>query len=465
MSTVAVQQALAADIGLRGSLLLNLKEDQWFDRMSGRSHGRQVGDKMIGFANAEGGTIVLGIHGGVIEGVTADRMNEWRQSALDFTTPPVRHTTREIEILDHKRNRKALAAIEVEASEIVHSNPRDEVFLRVGDENRKLKYQEREELLFDKGQATFETRLVTDLTIRDLDQGLLEEYAQAVSHPDAARLLDARGLTKNGQLTSGAVLLFAKDPQVLFPEARIRVLQYGTTERGTGARQQLREEIEVTGPIPRVLLAAREHIRDLVPTRRALGPGGRFQDISLIPEDAWLEGVVNAAIHRSYSLAGDHIRVEIFPDRIEVESPGRAPGLVRLDDPLNSNRFARNPRIARVCADLNFGQELGEGIRRMFDEMRRAGLTDPKYIETPGSVKLILEAIPADPRLDGLRMEYKEIHRLLRGTGPKSSGELAAAMGVSRPTILRWMRDLAAKGIVGWTGASPKDPTAVWRAR
>jgi ATP-dependent DNA helicase RecG len=108
-------------------------------------------------------------------------------------------------------------------------------------------------------------------------------------------------------------------------------------------------DVEIVGPIPTALLAAQQHVRNLVPTRRALGPDGRFQEIALIPEDAWLEGIVNAAIHRSYSLAGDHVRVEIFPDRIEVESPGRAPGLVRLEDPLNTNRFARNPRITLQC--------------------------------------------------------------------------------------------------------------------
>ncbi|MXX00130.1 MAG: hypothetical protein F4Z79_00690 [Acidimicrobiia bacterium] len=42
-------------------------------------------------------------------------------------------------------------------------------------------------------------------------------------------------------------------------------------------------------------------------------------------------------------------------------------------------RYARNPNIARVCADMRYGQELGEGIRRMFDQMRREGLADPVY--------------------------------------------------------------------------------------
>ncbi len=77
-----------------------------------------------------------------------------------------------------------------------------------------------------------------------------------------------------------------------------------------------------------------------------------------------MEGLVNAAIHRSYNIGGDHIPVDIFDDRIKVESPGPFPDLVDPRAPRDVTRFARNPRTARVCADLRFGQELGEGIRR-----------------------------------------------------------------------------------------------------
>jgi ATP-dependent DNA helicase RecG len=88
-----------------------------------------------------------------------------------------------------------------------------------------------------------------------------------------------------------------------------------------------------------------------------------------------------------------------LPDRIEISSPGRFPGLVDLGEPLSATRFARNPRIARVCSDLDFGQELGEGIRRMFEEMRAAGLNDLVYRQTSGSVELTLLAEPVDRQL------------------------------------------------------------------
>ena len=57
--------------------------------------------------------------------------------------------------------------------------------------------------------------------------------------------------------------------------------------------------------------------------------------------------MVNAVVRRSYSMAGDHIRVSIFPHRIEVFSSGRFPGPGDPSRPLEIARYARNPRIAR----------------------------------------------------------------------------------------------------------------------
>ena len=61
--------------------------------------------------------------------------------------------------------------------------------------------------------------------------------------------------------------------------------------------------------------------------------------------------------------------------------------------PLDIARYARNPRIARAWSDLGITQERGEGIRRMFEEMRLVGLTDPDYHQTSGSVRLTLTAL------------------------------------------------------------------------
>jgi len=287
-----------------------------------------------------------------------------------------------------------------------------------------------------------------------------------VGASDPSRLLRARGLAVDDELTIAGCLLFADMPQAVLPQALIRVLRYRGRERGSGARQQLIEDIRLEGPIPAQLQAAREHVARLQPTRRALGAEGTFEDVALVPDDAWLEGIVNAAVHRSYSVVGDHIRVEIFDDRIEISSPGRFPGLVDLNHPLDTMRFARNPRIARVCADLSLGQELGEGIRRMFDEMRQAGLTDPIYRQTSGSVELQLLAEPVDRLLDERLPEHaRAITRMLRSAERMSTGEVREALGISRPLAQKELNALREAEIVEWIGKSPKDPRAYWQLK
>lgn len=214
------------------------------------------------------------------------------------------------------------------------------------------------------------------------------------------------------------------------------------------------------------LNAAQEAVFRLLPTRRALARTGRFERIGVIPRDAWLEGLVNAAIHRSYSITGDHIRIEIFDDRIEVESPGRFPGISDISNLLKVTRFARNPRIARVCADLSFGQELGEGIRRIFEEMRLAGLADPEYRQTSGSVRLVLESAPIDVELESrLPPGARDLVRIVREAGRISTGDLVEASGYSRPVVVKQLNALRDVGLIEWIGKSRKDPRAYWRLK
>jgi ATP-dependent DNA helicase RecG len=467
MGTLAVENALNALPGEVGPQLALLPEDQWFERKSCRIAPQDLAKALIGFANADGGTLVIGLNDGEVEGTAgnAEKRNAQLQANVDFCTPPVRAKHRLVECVDSRGDPNELFIFQIEPSESVHANQKDEVFLRVGDENRKLGFAQRQELLFDKGQASYEAR-PSGASLESVDHSLLDDYARWAGASDPVRLLHARGLANDEELTIAGCLLFAESPQAFLPEAFIRVLRYRGRERGSGARQQLADDVRLDGPIPEQLRGAREQVERLQPSRRALGKGGSFEDIPLVPDDAWLEGIVNAAVHRSYSMAGDHIRVEIFDDRIEISSPGRFPGLVDLDDPLQTMRFARNPRIARVCADLSLGQELGEGIRRMFEEMRQAGLTDPVYRQTSGSVELQLLAEPVDRRLEArLPGHSRAIARTLRSVGRMSTGEVAEALGISRPVVQKELNALKEAGILEWVGKSPKDPRAYWQLR
>ncbi len=464
-STVDIEHALGLTARDVGDALLEITEDQWFDRKSILVKERDLANVEIGFGNADGGRIVVGLHDGKVEGTDAHRArrNSLMQAHIDFVSPPVRARCELVPCVNEDGYPDHLLVIDIRPGDTVHTNVNDSVFLRIGDETRRLNYAQRRELLYDRGHGMFEARVINGSTDDLLDGELLDGYAAALGHPNASRLMQARGLMEDGKLTIAGLLLFGKHPQSELPEAFIRVLRYRGGERGAGARQQLEDDIRMEGPIPYQLADAQDRVRELQPRRRALSPAGRFETFSLVPEDAWLEGIVNAAVHRSYSLAGDHIRVEIFDDRIEIESPGRFPGLVDPSNPLDAPRYARNPRIARVCADQRFGQELGEGIRRMYEEMRLAGLGDPLYEETQASVRLTLSGEAYDRELDArLPRDARQILAALREAGALSTGEVAELIGVSRVTAKNRLEKLRESGLIQWNGKSARDPRASW---
>lgn len=449
--------------------LVNQKEDQWLERISARTQARTLGDLLAGFANAEGGVIAAGIHDGVIEGVgSSSRMNDWRQAAMDFTRPPVRHDLQLLPCVNARGEADEIVVIEIEASDRVHETAKGETYLRVGDENRKLGLLEAQELRYDKGESSYDGSAVDGTSIDDLDDQLVDEYLGRVKSSVGREIaLKARGLAveKNGELllTVAGLLVLGSHPQTHFPEAFTRVLRYQGSSRQTGARANVLFDRRIEGSISAQVEAARDEVKRMLPAAIQLEAEGRFARRSVIPDSVWLEALVNAVTHRSYSNAGDHIRIEVFDDRIEVESPGRLPGLVRLDN-IRSSRFARNPRIARAMSDLGFGRELGEGVDRMFEEMNRVGLPDPVYAERPGSVQVTLLADALAGRiLDRLPSGSERFVEFLSRGDRVTTTQAVDLLGLSRPTVLKYLHDLRKQGLVEHMGSSLKDPRGYWR--
>lgn len=451
--------------------LVSQKEDQWLERISARTQARTLGDLLVGFANAEGGLIAAGIHDGKIEGVAASqRVNDWRQAAMDFTRPPVRHRLELLPCVNDDGEDDEIVVIEVEASGRVHETAKGETFLRIGDENRRLGLIEGQELRYDKGESTYDSSALDRTDLDDADEGLVDRYVESVrasTRPE--EVLRARGLLDDAgaspRLTVAGLMMLGKSPQARLPETTLRVLRYQGSSRETGVRANVIHDKRLEGSIPLQIEAARDLVRELLPRAIRLGDEGRFVGQTVIPEAVWLEAIVNAVTHRSYSIGGDHIRIEIFDDRVEVESPGRLPGLVRPEN-IRSSRFARNPRIARALSDLGFGRELGEGVDRMFEEMNRVGLPDPVYYELPGSVRVALLADPLAARvMQRLPAGSERFVEFLVREDRITTPQAAELLGVSRPTALKYLRGLRDADLLDHVASSPKDRRGYWRLR
>lgn len=420
----------------------------------------------MAFANAEGGVVVLGLYDGFVEDI-ADLSQKNRraleQAAALMCEPPVRARLSELECVADNGDTRTLLICTVPVGETVHETVAGDCYLRVSDSTIKQDSKQTQELRFDKGNQKYEATRALEATIDDLDHVFLDNYATALGSDEPYHLLEDRTLSRGQRLTVSAVLLFAKKPTRFYPNALVRVTRYQGRQRTYGADQRIVDDTMFEQSIPWQILEAQKKIRELQPTRNALNTEtGLFEDFPLVPEDAWLEGLVNAVVHRSYSLDGDHIHVDIFDDRIEITSPGRFPGTVSLDNVETIRRFARNQRIVRVCFDMKICKEMGEGIKRIFKEMRDADLDDPLYKQT--AISVTLSAEPRHRLLDrAYHSEAAEVLAALRGSERLSSGELAAVL---RPRSRQWVIDLLqameSAHLIEWHGKSKKDPRAYW---
>ena len=459
-----VEAALRSPTELRAGRLLALKESQWYERKSSRIQPKALAQSLVAMANADGGTLVVGLHDGKVDGVEniGPRLNDLQQASRDFCQPRVHATSKIVDCI-FELQRRQLLVFGIQPSEHLHQTTDGATYIRVGDEKRKLSATETVELQYDKSQGSFETARVPEATIDDIDVDRLSSYAARLDHPKPMRLLRDRTLSTPGQITVAGCLLFSFSPTAFLPSALVRITRWAGRTRETGRRQNVVSDQRIEGPIPATIEQSRKVILELQPKRRALEAGGTFGDVPTVPEEAWLEGLVNAVLHRSYSLEGDHIHVDLFDDRIEITSPGPFPHLVDLTDLLNARRYARNPRIVRVCSDLDLCQEQGEGIRRIHDEMRLAGLDAPLYHQTRMAVTLTLSAEPKNREIDArYRDDVATILSALRSTERLSTSEIADRIGRSNPAARNLLRKMRDASLIEWRGKSQRDPRAYW---
>ena len=472
MKPVYIDNLLKIPIEKRGEFLLDHPESQWFERKGIQLRPSDLARPIIAIANAEGGSLVIGVSNGEVKGLLSKPAveNDFRQAIHDYIKPPIKLSIDKVPVINSEGDEDELLFFTILPADIVFEDHRGKAYLRVGDESRELSYTDRQELEYNKGVRQYDGEIIKDSTTRDLEQRLVTEYADCVGYEGDSPndVLKARFLVnQNSEKTNACHLLFSKHPQDIFPQASVRITKFLSDERGTGTALNIdaTNDYRLDGNIPHLIRESTKLIERIITKRKALGENGDFVFKDIIPRDAWLEGVVNALIHRSYSLSGDYVHIELYPTRVEITSPGIFPGLAKMDDLLNISRFARNPRVARVCTELGFGQELGEGIKRIVEQMRKYNYIDPLYTQNSGNVRLRLEAIMRlnDKLLRELPTKSEEVLNVIR-LNPRGigTGEIMDSLDMTRPTINTRLKKLEQVGLIRREGKSPTDPRATW---
>jgi ATP-dependent DNA helicase RecG len=103
------------------------------------------------------------------------------------------------------------------------------------------------------------------------------------------------------------------------------------------------------------------------------------------------EILVNAVIHRDYSI-NDDVHVRVYDNRVEVQSPGRLPGSVTIQNILDE-RYGRNPKIVRLLHKLPepVNHDIGEGLNTAKNALHTAGLVPPQFVELENAFLVTIE--------------------------------------------------------------------------
>ena len=438
------------------------------------------------------GILVIGISDdGTLEGFEnyENKDNEILSNLSNFlkTVPDIK--TEKLNIINNNGKNDYILILFIETSyNSLIRNVRDEVYLRRGDSTIKLNDDEIQILKVDRPELSYEDQLVLESSISDIDEEMVNIYKEKIGATDKNYLdiLRAKGFLKkakngNEYLTNAGVILFAKDPSVIVPCTRIRVIKYAGIYAKTGENLNTIKDESFRLPLYKAIIATQNFIRTQLREFSHLTTEGIFEKIPEYPEFAWIEGLTNAAIHRNYAMQGEHIKIFIFDDRMEIRSPGKLAGLVTLEN-MKNVRYARNPKISETMSQLGLVKELNEGVSRIYEEMEKFFLESPKYEISQGDIlKLTLKNnyIMRDTReTETLRKNHKindiwislsplqkDIIQYISNKGMVNTNDLIKHTDRSKPTILKILKEFEYMNLIEWIGTNEFDPKKKYRLK
>ena len=443
-----------------------------------------MANEIASFSNANGGVIAVGItDDGQIEGFNnygINKLNDFQKIVTNYLSPTPNYKAELIEIKNNKNEKDNILLFHIEpALNFIVRNNKDEVYLRQGDSSIKLNTEQVRSLEYEKRERNFESEVLNMSSTDDIDLEVMEIYKDKIGAINVSneQVLKARGflVEDNRKLcfTKAGMLLFGKNPSVYIPSARVRVLKFEGTNFQVGTEMNIVKDRTFDKCLYKILEEARDFINSQLREFTHLNQKGIFETVPEYPEFAWYEGLVNAVTHRDYSNTGEYITVKLFDDRLEILSPGKLSGFITLEN-MKTERYSRNPQIARVLTEFGIVRELNEGVKRIYSEMQRFYLKDPIYSEpNQHSVLLVLDNniimrskrktetmlknSEIEQKWEQLNYQERQVLQAIYDKGETTSLEVAEIIDRGKTTAVKLLNRLVDYDLIVWTGTTKYD--------
>ncbi len=335
-------------------------------------------------------------------------------------------------------------------------------YIRVGDADEPMSEYEIYSYEAFRRRIRDELRTVPECNIEQFNPLRLNTYLDAVkkerknlSSMQDTEIMELMGITQGGIPTLAGVLVFAKYPQAWFPQLCVTAVAVPGTEIGTidddGAR--FLDNRKITGSIPDMLEDAVDFIDKNMRTKTVINDKGQRADKAEYPLVAIREAVLNALIHRDYSVFSENtpVSIEMYRNRIEISSKGEIYGGGSVKQLGKGRPETRNPATSNMLELLRVTENRYSGIPTIIRMFKEHGLPDPEFEVSRGIFKVKLSNGTETPEeyIDKSDMRAAILKYCNK---PRSRAELTAFTGKSRYyTMSAFVQPLLEEGLLRMT--------------
>ena len=316
-------------------------------------------------------------------------------------------------------------------------------YIRVGESDEPMSEYEIYSYEAFRKRIRDDIRIVEGAKIQLFDEKRMAEYLSRVKserrnladNVSDDEILELMGVTSDGTPTLAGLMTFSKYPQTYFPQLCITAVALPGTEMGeTGTDgERFIDNKRITGAIPDMLEEAVEFVRTNSRTKTIIDDNGKRVDKNEYPIKAVREAILNALVHRDYSIYTENtpIRIEMYRDRMEVTNSGGLYGKISIDALGKVHPETRNAALANMLELLNITENRYSGIPTMRREFLNAGLPAPNFSVIHGEFKVVMRNgyLNNSDSIDDSILDFCEI--------PRSRAELIEFTGKSRNYVLK----------------------------
>ncbi len=276
-------------------------------------------------------------------------------------------------------------------------------YVRVGESDEPMSEYEIYSYEAFRKRIRDDIRVVENAKMQLFNKNRMENYLTSVKNErrnlsenvSENEILELMGVTCDGAPTLAGLMTFSKYPQTYFPQLCITAVSLPGTEMGSIGvdGERFIDNKRITGAIPDMLEEAVEFVRRNSRTKTIIDENGKRADKNEYPIKAVREAILNALVHRDYSIHTENvpIRIEMYRDRMEITNSGGLYGKITIDALGKVHPETRNAVLANMLELLNITENRYSGIPTMRMEFLNAGLPAPIFSVRHGEFKVIMK--------------------------------------------------------------------------